>query len=216
METTAQSETYPLEWPVALGSSESDGLPLESVAASNFGSEEASVEQLMEAYVDGNGAAFDMLYQRIGGRLFGYLIRLTRHRERAEDLLQVTFTKLHRARGSYLRGAPVLPWVFAIARRAFLDERRRANSRHEDLSPDGSLPEPTPNATPHDLSDALELALSRIADSYREAIILTKVTGLSVTEAAAVLGTTPTAVKLRVHRGYKELRQYLEEYQRTP
>lgn len=170
----------------------------------------------MEAYVDGNSVAFEMLYQRIGGRLFGYLIRLTRHRERAEDLLQVTFTKLHRARGSYLRGAPVLPWVFAIARRAFLDERRRANSRHEDLSPDGSLPEPTPESAPHDLSDALELALSRISDSYREAIILTKVTGLTVTEAAEVLGTTPTAVKLRVHRGYKELRQYLDEYQRTP
>lgn len=169
----------------------------------------------MEAYVDGSTAAFDVLYQRIGSRLFGYLIRLTGQRERAEDLLQVTFTKVHRARDSYLRGSPVLPWVFAIARRAFLDDRRHLQSRHEDLSHDGRLPEPTPEGPPAELADVLELALTRLPDHYREAIVLTKVTGLSVAEAAEVLGTTTAAVKLRVHRGYKELRQYLEEYQRA-
>jgi RNA polymerase sigma-70 factor (ECF subfamily) len=197
-----------------LSNTRSDGLPAPATAAAKP-DEDASVEELMEAYVGGSKAAFDLLYQRIGSRLFGYLIRLTHERERAEDLLQVTFTKLHRARDSYLRGAPVLPWVFAIARRAFLDERRRVRSRQEDLSHDGTLPEPTPEAAPGQLSDALELALARLPDNYREAIVLTKITGLSVIEAAEVLGTTPTAVKLRVHRGYKELRQYLEEFQRT-
>lgn len=170
----------------------------------------------MEAYVDGSEVAFDLLYQRIGSRLFGYLIRLAGERGRAEDLLQITFTKLHRARDSYLRGSPVLPWVFAIARRAFLDERRHARSRQEDLSHDGSLPEPPFEAPPAELADVIELALARLPDHYREAIVLTKVTGMSVAEAAEVLGTTRAAVKLRVHRGYKELRQYLEGYQRTP
>jgi RNA polymerase sigma-70 factor (ECF subfamily) len=171
----------------------------------------------MEAYVDGDAAAFDLLYERIATRLFGYLIRLTRQRERAEDLLQVTFAKVHRARDSYLRGAPLLPWVFAIARRAFLDERRRAQSRHEELAPGGVLPEPTPEPeASDDVSVALEQAMERLPESYREAIVLTKVTGLSVAEAAQVLGTTPTAVKLRVHRGYKELRRQLETYQRSP
>jgi len=171
----------------------------------------------MEAYVGGETAAFESLYQHIGGRLFGYLLRLTRDRQRAEDLLQVSFAKLHRARSSYIPGAPVLPWVFAIARRAFLDERRRAQSRKEELSKDGTLPEPPPEAAgSSDVADALELALSQLPEHYREAIVLTKITGLSVAEAAEVLGTTPTAVKLRVHRGYKELRQRLEEFKRTP
>jgi RNA polymerase sigma-70 factor (ECF subfamily) len=169
----------------------------------------------MEAYVDGNADAFEALYQRISPRLLGYLIRFTRNQERAEDLLQVTFAKVYRARASYIRGAPLLPWVFAIARRTFLDERRRFKSRPEDLSIDGTLPEPTPDAAAKDLTDALETALARLPEKYREAIVLTKITGLSVAEAAQVLGTTPTAVKLRVHRGYKELRQHLEAYQRT-
>jgi RNA polymerase sigma-70 factor (ECF subfamily) len=175
------------------------------------------LEELMERYVDGDPAAFDELYQTVSPKLLGYLLRLTRHRERAEDLLQTTFTKIHRARASYLRGAPLLPWVLAIARRSFFDERRAAKSRSEDLSSDGTLPEPRNEdvGVPNDLSEALERALDAMPEAYREAIQLTKITGLSVAEAADVLDTTPTAVKLRVHRGYNLLRQELEEFNRS-
>jgi RNA polymerase sigma-70 factor (ECF subfamily) len=170
----------------------------------------------MERYIDGDALAFDTLYQRIASKLFGYLLRLTRHRERAEDLLQITFTKVHRARGSYLRGAPVLPWMLAIARRSFFDERRAASSRTEDLSHDGVLPEPSADdgEVPNDLAEALERALDHMPEGYREAIQLTKITGLSMAEAADVLGTTPTAVKLRVHRGYEQLRGELQRFDR--
>lgn len=170
----------------------------------------------MERYVDGDARAFDALYDQLTPRLFGYLLRLTRHRERAEDLLQITFTKIYRARSSYLRGAPVLPWVFAIARRSFYDERRAAKSRSEELSRDGTLPEPHSEdaGVPVDVSEALDRALERMPETYREAIVLTKLTGLSMTEAAQVLGTSPTAVKLRVHRGYNFLRHELERFMR--
>jgi len=179
---------------------------------------ESTSEQLMERYVDGEAEAFEFLYRRVSPNLMGYLLRLTRNRERAEDLLQITFSKIHRARGSFLKGAPVLPWVLAIARRSFLDERRSAQVRTEDLSPDGSLPEQPheERALPAELSDALEVALARLPETYREAIVLTKITGLSVAEAATVLGSTETAVKLRVHRGYNQLRKELEQYSRTP
>jgi RNA polymerase sigma-70 factor (ECF subfamily) len=171
----------------------------------------------MERYVDGDANAFDGLYRKLSPTLMGYLLRLTRNRARAEDLLQITFSKVHRARGSYLRGAPVLPWAIAIARRSFLDERRAAAARNEDLSADGSLPEPRPEtpAVPTEMSDALEMALQRLPESYREAIELTKITGLTIQEAATVLGATETAVKLRVHRGYNQLRKELESFTRS-
>lgn len=172
----------------------------------------------MERYIDGDANAFDRLYLQVSPKLLGYLLRLTRHRERAEDLLQTTFTKIHRARGSYLRGAPLLPWMLAIARRSFFDERRAAKSRNEDLSSDGTLPEPRPTEdddVPNDLSEALERALDAMPEAYREAIQLTKITGLSMAEAADVLGTTPTAVKLRVHRGYTLLREQLDAFNRS-
>lgn len=171
----------------------------------------------MSRYVDGDREAFGELYRRLSPKLFGYLLRLTRHRERAEDLLQVTFAKVHRARSSYLTGAPLLPWFFAIARRSFYDERRYAKRRSEDLSVDGTLPEPRREqpSLPTDLSEALEQALDRLPEKYREAIQLTKVTGLSIAEAAVILGASETAVKLRVHRGYNLLRKDLEQYRRN-
>jgi RNA polymerase sigma-70 factor (ECF subfamily) len=177
---------------------------------------EASLEELMLAYVSGDAVAFDQLYRRLSPQVYAYLMRLTRDRPRAEDLLQVTFTKLHRARSSYITGAPLLPWVLAIARRSFLDERRSAKSRSEDLSVDGTLPEPkrVSDNGHEDLSEAIDRALDRLPETYREAIQLTKIVGLSLVEAADVLDSTPTAVKLRVHRGYTMLREHLQHLQR--
>lgn len=179
---------------------------------------EATPEAFMARYQAGDTGAFDALYRALSPPLFGYLLRLTRRRDRAEDLVQVTFAKVHRARASYLAGSPVLPWVLAIGRRSFLDECRRQKTRPEDLSYDGVLPEANPNdggeGVGDDLSDALDQALNRLPVQYGEAIQLLKVSGLSVAEAAEVLGTTPSAVKLRAHRGYVLLRQELERFGR--
>ncbi len=181
------------------------------------GAEDDSIEALMDRYVLGEPEAFEGIYRQASPRLFGYLLRLTRHRERAEDLVQVTFTKVHRARSSYMSGAPLLPWLLAIARRSFLDERRRYKVRREDLTHDGALPEPSPETThgEDDLSELLEAAIRKLPDAYAEAIQLTKITGLSTSEAAEVLGTTSTAVKLRVHRGYNILREELKSHGRN-
>jgi len=199
-------------------------LPVQNVttSAANIESVRASsergpvLEDLMARYVEGEATAFEELYRHLSPKLFGYLLRLTRHRERAEDLVQITFTKIHRARASYLIGAPLLPWVLAIARRSFYDERRRAKVRPEDLSNDGTMPEPKTEEGPvgDDMADALEQALSKLPHAYGEAIQLTKITGLSIAEASEVLGASKTAVKLRVHRGYTILRKELESYGR--
>jgi RNA polymerase sigma-70 factor (ECF subfamily) len=178
---------------------------------------DSTLEELMQTYVEGNAFAFEEIYRRVSRSLFAYLIRLTRDRPRAEDLLQVTFVKVHRARSSYLVGAPLMPWILAIARRTFLDERRMKKSRYEDLSSDGKLPErpAAPEAMNDALSDALAIALEDLPENYREAIQLTKITGLSLSEAADVLDTTPTAVKLRVHRGYNLMRDKIEDLRRA-
>ena len=124
--------------------------------------------------------------------------------------MQNTFAKVHRARASYDRGAPVAPWVLVIARRALLDEIRSARARGEVLSDDGVLPEPVgPDGASADDAHFLEDALAQLPGHYRDAIELTKLHGLSGGEAAKVLSTTPSAVKLRVHRGYEMSRRRL-------
>jgi RNA polymerase sigma-70 factor, ECF subfamily len=171
-----------------------------------------SLEHLMARYVAGSDAAFTQLYRRMAPKLTGYLLKICRDQALVEDALQATFTKVHRARASYVHGAPVAPWVLVIARRALLDELRAARARGEVLSDTGVLPEP-PSEEPFDREESrhLEVALSALPGHYREAIELTKLHGLSGGEAAKVLSTTQSAIKLRVHRGYQLLRRSLAE-----
>src|SRR5258706_9318775 len=85
----------------------------------------ADPRELMQRYQDGDAHAFRELYALVAPRLFGYLMKLTRSRASADDLLQHTFLKIHRARASYVRDADPLPWMYSIAHRTFLDEVRR-------------------------------------------------------------------------------------------
>ena len=170
-----------------------------------------TLESLMEQYADGSDAAFTDLYRRMAPKLLGYLVKMCRDVALAEDALQNAFVKIHRARESYVRGAPVTPWVLVIARRALYDEIRSARARADVLSDDGVLPERTTDEfRTVDVARHLEHALSELPGHYREAIELTKIQGLSGGEAARALSTTESAIKLRVHRGYRLLRECLE------
>src|SRR3954451_3055034 len=85
----------------------------------------AEAMELMQRYCDGDAGAFRELYALVAPRLLGYLLKLTRERALADDLLQQTFMKVHRARAAYVRGADPLPWIYAIAHRTFIDQARK-------------------------------------------------------------------------------------------
>src|SRR5258705_9122288 len=75
----------------------------------------------MERYANGNDAAFAELYDTIAPRLLGFLRKATRDDSASEDLMQQTFLQIHQARGSFIAGAPVMPWALAIAKRLMID-----------------------------------------------------------------------------------------------
>jgi RNA polymerase sigma-70 factor (ECF subfamily) len=171
----------------------------------------ADVDVAMERYGAGDDAAFAAVYDKIAPRLYGYLLRQTRERARAEDLVQQTMLHIHRARTRFIPGAEVTPWAFAIARRLLLDGLRRAKREvapSED-DPDTAL---APGDAADEMVQARELAsrinavLAKLPESQRVAFELLKQEGLTVAEAAEVLGTTAAAVKLRAHRAYEALR----------
>src|SRR5438270_9763174 len=91
----------------------------------------------MDRYARGEDAAFGELYDLLAPKLLGFLFRQTRDRARAEDLVQQTFLQMHCARESYVTGADVLPWAFAIARRLSIDAYRR--TKREVLDADMDL-----------------------------------------------------------------------------
>jgi RNA polymerase sigma-70 factor (ECF subfamily) len=175
---------------------------------------EPPLEALMAAYTEADSEAvreeaFRELHRRLAPKLYSHLLRLSRNPALAEDLLQVTFAKLHRARTTYLPGAKVMPWALVIARRTFLDECRGLAAQREVLGADGVLPERKSDQPSPDHVADMRRALDRLPDHYRSAIQLTKLIGFSGEEAAGLLSTTQAAIKLRVHRGYAMLRNIL-------
>src|SRR5881392_1376411 len=101
----------------------------------------ADSRELMRRYCDGDANAFRELYALVAPRLLGYLVKMTRDRALADDLLQQTFLKVHRARAAYVRGADPVPWIYAIAHRTFLDEVRKQKRAVVRVSDADSLPE---------------------------------------------------------------------------
>ena len=176
----------------------------------------------MERYSRGDDSAFADVYDAVAPRLHGYLLRQTRDGSRADDLLQLTLLQMHRYRGSYVAGSPVLPWAFAIARHLMIDDLRRrrtdalsgARSIEEVDRPGSAVPED--EVASREVAALVEAVLARIPEAQRTAFELLKIEGLSLVDAAQVLGVSVNAVKLRAFRAYSAIRAALDRAFRPP
>jgi RNA polymerase sigma-70 factor, ECF subfamily len=177
----------------------------------------------MERYARGDEAAFGDLYDAIAPRLLDFLRKATRDAFAAEDLMQQTLLHMHRARGSFMPGAPVMPWAYAIARRLVTDSARRRRVERRLFSEavvddDRMAYDPmAATAAADDLVHARRVAariqqrIDALPELQRTAYRLLRQEGLSLKRAAEVLGTSVSAVKLRVHRASVMLRAVLRD-----
>jgi len=151
-----------------------------------------------------------LAYRALLDDLRPLMARFLRHRVRdAEDLAdacQDAFLALHRARFTYQSPRPIEPWLFAIARNVAADYARRWRRRRR-LESSIDAPTQTPAEPPQrDVAHRLSTVIRSLPTRQSEALQLLKLQGLSIREAAARVGTTPAALKLRAHRAYVALR----------
>lgn len=153
----------------------------------------------------GDGLAYRALLDDLGPQLTRFLRRRLRDREDLADAYQDTFLAMHRARHTYRPLHPIEPWLFAIARNVAADYGRRwqRRTRYEILTE--NAPERGTEPT-REMATELDTALRALPNLQREALQLLKFQGLSIREAAAQVGSTPGAVKLRAHRAYLALK----------
>ena len=182
------------------------------------------LELAMIRYSRGEDAALGDVYDLASPHLFRFLSRLARDPVLAEDLTQEVFLRVHSARASFRVEAKVLPWMFTIGRRLFLDSVRAR--RHDgpsldaderpsgnDLASQAASRAPTPDelVVGSHLRSEVERILASLPEHHATAYRLLKEENLTAAEAAAVLGTTENGVKLRAHRAYEALRRTLGE-----
>ncbi|WP_437729763.1 RNA polymerase sigma factor [Sorangium sp. So ce1335] len=186
--------------------------------------DELALNAAMDRYACGDARAFPELHRALHARLLAYLTRMCSSATLAGDLTQETFLRVHRARSTFAPGGAVAPWAYSIARNVYLDHVRAQRHRSAERLPSdpGAEPPDTRGADAEAIAmasqtaRAVERVLASLPAAQREAFILLRYEGLSVQDAAAVLGTTSSAVKLRAFRAYEALRAEIEELRRRP
>ncbi len=187
---------------------------------------EESDERLMLLYQEGDVRAFEQILDRHRKPLYGYLVRMLRDRERAEDAFQEVFLRIIKSRMSYEPSARFTQWMYRIAHNYCIDCFRR--KRHEDME---SLDQARRDDTDQRLSDyvaasdlspeelaavseqerVLEAAVMSLSPEQREVFILRERGGLSFKEIARILHIPINTAKSRMRYALQGLRKYLED-----
>ena len=185
-----------------------------------------SDEDLLAAHVAGDAEAFGILFARHRDRLWAVALRTTGDREDAADALQDAMVSAFRRADSFGGRAAVTTWLHRIVVNACLDRMRAAKVRAaqplpDDLDDRGVLPEAGGGGTePTDPAEVVVSAerrravlalLATLPDDTRDALVLVDMEGLSVAEAAAVLGCAEGTVKSRCSRGRRRLAALLRD-----
>lgn len=169
---------------------------------------EAELADLLRAAIGGDDKAYATFLTRAA-----ILIRVAVRRRAGqgatdvEDVVQETLLALHMKRHTWRTDAPVLPWLYTIARYKLIDAWRRKGRRIElDI---GDFAETLP--APMEEEQVSERDLGRILDTLptgqRNVVQSISIDGQSITETAAKLGLNEGAVRVALHRGLKAIKE---------
>jgi len=158
---------------------------------------------------------WDEVVREHADRVYRLAYRLTGNSHDAEDLTQETFIRVFRSLASYKPGT-FEGWLHRITTNLFLDMvRRKSRLRMEGLPDDterlaGDDPSPEEVWGETHLDPDLQAALDELDPTFRVAVVLCDVEGLSYEEIGATLGVKLGTVRSRIHRGRQALRASLE------
>jgi RNA polymerase sigma-70 factor (ECF subfamily) len=166
----------------------------------------------MERYQQADPEAPAVLVSALSPALLRFFRSQSATPGQAEDLLQDTWLRIHRVRHTYRPGEPVLPWIYAIARRVRVDGYRRSRRINSHETAMEVLPERPAESEPRHALPVFEALVAALPEAQREVITMLKVGGLSLEEVARATSSTAGAVKQKAHRGYDRLRKLLRSY----
>ena len=172
---------------------------------------------LVERLRRGDADAFDAVHLAYNRLVFTFLVRLSRRRDVAEDLLEETWLRFVKHARRLRADSRLGPWLFTVARNLHVSyQRSRALEDSAAASLMALWPINLARASPFEAAAASELerrierALAGMPAASREVLLLVGVAGLDHSDAADVCGVTPEALRQRLHRARETLSKALE------
>src|SRR5260370_30509898 len=213
-----RSNTMPIE----LISAIDEANAISSPAVRLFAEEDALLVAAAKAR---DTRAFELLVERHERKIFLMVQRMTRNREDAEDVVQQSFQKAFVHLKKFQGKSLFYTWLTRIAINEALMLMRRKRGVHEvpieesstktesalPLDFLDSAPNPEDSCLDREQEQILSAALNKLGPGIRRAIELRDLGELSIGETALVMGLSVTAVKCRVFRGRRKLRERLKQ-----
>jgi RNA polymerase sigma-70 factor (ECF subfamily) len=173
--------------------------------------DDLSDEELLDSYLAGTEAAYEILMRRHEDRIFGLAYRMMGNRPDALDATQETFVLAFRRASSFRGESSFGTWLYRIginACRDLLRGRARLPEPQADPEPTGSSP-----GVDQDAVERLVVsrALASIPEEYRRAVALHDLAGVPYEEIAKIEVVPIGTIKSRISRGRRLLRAALEQ-----
>lgn len=172
--------------------------------------EQMSDEELMTMYQNGTEEAFKALYHRHAAKIFGFVKSRIQNKQRAEDIFQEVFVRVHKSKHLYNQSFPLLPWIFTITKNVIIDFYRSSELKISSTEFKGEVnfsPAFDTSATAHDFTNLL----ADLPVNQKQAIQLRYFEEKTFDEIASRLKTSPLNVRQLISRGLKRIRQLLGE-----
>lgn len=170
-----------------------------------------SDKALMMKVKNGDLDKLGLLFERYNRPLFSFFYRMCKEAELCEDLVQSVFERMLKYRDSYTGDGKFTTWMFSIARNAHIDHYRKQQREGISVEIDEERLEVEQEESKAVVNkkqkkELLEIALSLLDEDKREVIVLSRFEGLKYKEIADILDTTEGAVKVKMFRAMKELK----------
>jgi RNA polymerase sigma-70 factor, ECF subfamily len=162
----------------------------------------------------------DAVWRELHAPLSHFVARRVSDPSDAEDVVQDVILRIQRHVDEIDQVDHLAAWMHKVARNAIIDFYRRRAARREQQTDMTELIErtmdivseaPPPADTSGELARCLSPLIARLSATYREALQLTELGGLTQTEAAQKLGLSTSGMKARVQRARAQLRRLLLE-----
>lgn len=171
---------------------------------------------LMTRVRDGEISELGTLFERHHRKLYGFCLRLTGSPPISEDLVQEAFCRILKYRHTFRDGGDFMVWAYQLTRNVCADHFRKHgraatvplddDEHRGGREPVSPLPLPSDQLASSEALTLLGRALGALPLDKRELLVLARFQGLKYEQIGALLGCTVGAVKVRVHRAVRQLR----------
>ena len=175
---------------------------------------------LIAACQQGDSRAYRQVYEIYKDRVYGPCRNMSGNAEDAADLTQDVFISAFKSIQSFRMEAAFGTWLYRIAvnrcskelRRFKPDQRSYEDMEAIDRAPASRAPGPETQLLRKETNERVEAAIARLPESLRTIFVLGTIEGMRYREIADILDCTEDAVKMRMHRARKRVRDTLRPY----